>query len=65
MSNACYVWCAFQFNIGKKEDAGRVPGVGPEGKEDPFFTWLYADDEIIAARGRGGGTAFWVRCSRE
>lgn len=53
----------FKINIGKKDDEGRKPGDGKEGSKDPFFTWFYADDEIIAARGRGGGTAFWVRCT--
>ncbi|KAL3640743.1 hypothetical protein CASFOL_015711 [Castilleja foliolosa] len=35
----------------------------PESK-DPFFIWFYIDDEIAVARGRSGGTAFWVRCRR-
>lgn len=53
-----------QFNIGKKEDEGRTPGVGKEGSKDPFFTWFFIDEEIAAARGRGGGSAFWVRCEK-
>ncbi|KAL8474736.1 hypothetical protein ACS0TY_031250 [Phlomoides rotata] len=32
--------------------------------EDPFFIWFYADEEIAVARGKSGGTAFWVRCQR-
>lgn len=32
-------------------------------KNDPFFIWYYADDEIIVAKGRGGGVAYWCRCS--
>ncbi|KAI5083011.1 hypothetical protein GOP47_0002754 [Adiantum capillus-veneris] len=50
----------FKFNIEKKEDKGR----SPTNKEDPFFVWHYADEEIIVARGRGGGLAFWCRCKR-
>ena len=49
----------FTVNIGKKADAGRSPG-----NSDPFFIWFYADDEIIVAKGRGGGLAFWCRCKR-
>ncbi|CAI5959449.1 unnamed protein product [Closterium sp. NIES-65] len=51
----------FQWGIGKEEDKGRVPGEGKAGSKDPFFTWFYVDDRIAAARGRGGGSAFWVR----
>lgn len=29
--------------------------------KDPFFIFFYADEEIIAARGRSGGVAFWKR----
>ncbi|CAI5529097.1 unnamed protein product [Closterium sp. Naga37s-1] len=50
----------FQWGIGKEEDKGRVPGEGKAGSKDPFFTWFYVDDHIAAARGRGGGAAFWV-----
>ncbi|XP_020547182.1 uncharacterized protein LOC105166728 [Sesamum indicum] len=32
--------------------------------KDPFFIWFYIDEEIAVARGRSGGTAFWVRCQR-
>ncbi|MCO5557921.1 hypothetical protein L7F22_011494 [Adiantum nelumboides] len=49
----------FKFNIEKKEDKGRSPT-----NKDPFFVWHYADDEIIAARGRGGGLALWCRCKQ-
>ena len=27
----------------------------------PFFLFSYVDDDVIVARGRGGGLAFWVR----
>lgn len=54
----------FKFNVGKKDDEGRVPGEGKEGQKDPFFLFFYADDGVIAARGRGGGDAFWRRCER-
>ncbi|KVI04389.1 uncharacterized protein LOC112525082 [Cynara cardunculus var. scolymus] len=32
--------------------------------KNPFFIWLYIDEEIAVARGRSGGTAFWCRCQR-
>ena len=28
-------------------------------KAGPFFLFAYADEDIIVARGRGGGVAFW------
>lgn len=28
-------------------------------KKGPFFLFSYADDDILVARGRGGGVAFW------
>ncbi|XP_051115186.1 uncharacterized protein LOC127240507 [Andrographis paniculata] len=43
----------------KGKDDEREPG-----NRDPFFTWFYVDEEIAVARGRSGGTAFWVRCHR-
>ena len=30
--------------------------------KDPFFIIFYVDEDIIAARGRGGGIAFWTSC---
>lgn len=30
-------------------------------KKLPFFSYAYADDELIVARGRSGGLAVWVR----
>jgi hypothetical protein len=29
--------------------------------KDPFFLFFYVSDDLIAARGRGGGIAFWAR----
>ncbi|GAA0161147.1 hypothetical protein LIER_39176 [Lithospermum erythrorhizon] len=49
----------FEFKFGGKDD--REPS--NKGK-DPFFIWFYIDEEIAVARGRSGGTAFWVRCRR-
>ncbi|KAL6007402.1 hypothetical protein ACLOJK_032899 [Asimina triloba] len=46
-----------QISLGQKEE--REPTT-----KDPFFTWFYVDEEIAVAQGRGGGTAFWCRCSR-
>ncbi|KAH7365623.1 hypothetical protein KP509_18G038300 [Ceratopteris richardii] len=50
----------FKFNVSKEEEKNRAPS----SNKDPFFVWHYADEEIIAARGRGGGLAFWCRCKR-
>ncbi|CAK0754366.1 hypothetical protein CVIRNUC_002292 [Coccomyxa viridis] len=30
-----------------------------EDKKGPFFLFSYADDDILVARGRGGGVAYW------
>ncbi|BDA41079.1 hypothetical protein COCOBI_01-7340 [Coccomyxa sp. Obi] len=32
---------------------------GEEDKKGPFFLFIYADEDILVARGRGGGVAFW------
>ncbi|XP_027124489.1 uncharacterized protein LOC113768843 [Coffea eugenioides] len=47
----------FEINLKGKDE--REPS-----NKDPFFIWFYIDEEIAVARGRGGGTAFWVRCRR-
>lgn len=45
----------FKFAIKEKiEDYTPSP-------KDPFFILFYVDDDIIAARGRGGGIAFWKK----
>jgi hypothetical protein len=31
--------------------------------KDPFFIFFHVDEDIIAARGRGGGVALWARTS--
>lgn len=46
-----------EISLGQKED--REPNT-----KDPFFIWFYVDEEIAVARGRSGGTAFWLRCRR-
>ncbi|KAF6168689.1 hypothetical protein GIB67_026575 [Kingdonia uniflora] len=46
-----------QISLGQKDE--REPST-----KDPFFIWLYVDEEIAVAQGRGGGIAFWCRCSR-
>eukprot|EP01018_Ginkgo_biloba_P003139 Gb_12397 [translate_table: standard] len=48
-----------KIGLGKEQDKGRTPGT-----KDPFFIWFYVDEEIAVAQGRGGGTAFWCRCTR-
>jgi len=35
------------------------------GKKRPFFVFLYADDEVCIARGRGGGIAVWKKVDRQ
>ncbi|PIN22509.1 hypothetical protein CDL12_04783 [Handroanthus impetiginosus] len=47
----------FEFSLNGKDE--REPGM-----KDPLFVWFYIDEEIAVARGRSGGTAFWVRCRR-
>lgn len=47
----------FEFNFKGKDE--REPS-----NKDPFFIWFYIDEEIAVARGRSGGTAFWVRCKQ-
>ncbi|KAL0464176.1 UNVERIFIED_CONTAM: hypothetical protein Slati_0305200 [Sesamum latifolium] len=47
------------FEISFKGEDEREPS-----NKDPFFIWFYIDEEIAVARGRSGGTAFWVRCQR-
>ncbi|KAH6805013.1 microbial collagenase [Perilla frutescens var. frutescens] len=47
------------FELSFKGDDEREPN-----NTDPFFIWFYIDEEIAVARGRSGGTAFWVRCKR-
>lgn len=48
-----------KINLAKEKDKGRTPTT-----KDPFFIWFYIDEEIAVAQGRGGGTAFWCRCTR-
>ena len=32
-------------------------------KASPFFVFFYVDQDVICARGRGGGIAVWARTS--
>ncbi|KAL2653566.1 hypothetical protein R1flu_021694 [Riccia fluitans] len=48
-------WGPLKIKFGGKSDSD-IPD-----KNDPFFIWYYADDEIIVAKGRGGGVAYWCR----
>merc|ERR1711871_801749 len=41
---------------------GKVEG-GKKVGSQPFFTFIVADSECVAARGRGGGLAVWKRIS--
>lgn len=34
-------------------------------KSGPFFIMIYVDEEIVAARGRGGGIGLWQRTTPE
>ena len=36
---------------------------GEDDKKGPFFLFIFVDDEIAVARGRGGGVAFWKATS--
>lgn len=47
----------FEFDFKTKDE--KEPS-----NKDPFFIWFYIDEEIAVARGRSGGTAFWVRCKQ-
>ncbi|KAK4792328.1 hypothetical protein SAY86_022763 [Trapa natans] len=47
------------LEIGLGQTGDREPST-----KDPFFLWLYIDEEIAVARGKSGGTAFWCRCRR-
>lgn len=47
-------WIPFNIGSFKKKD-----------KADPFFLFIYVDDEIVAARGRGGGIGLWQRATAE
>jgi hypothetical protein len=47
------------FSIKPKMD----PAAWQAGGKDPFFLWFYADESLVAARGRGGGLAFWARAT--
>jgi hypothetical protein len=29
--------------------------------QQPFFLYIYADDDIVVSRGRSGGVALWAR----
>ena len=50
-----YTWQALRpgcsvFSLSRKSD---------DDKKGPFFLFIFADDDIAVARGRGGGVAFW------
>ena len=46
-----------KFNIPlKKKIVDYVPS-----RKDPFFLFFYVDEDVVAARGRSGGVAYWAR----
>ena len=47
----------FSFNLKAK-----ITNYTPSPK-DPFFLFFYVGEDLVAARGRGGGVAFWARTS--
>ena len=51
----------WSFEFGLKDEIKNYEG----GKSDPFFVIFYVDEDIICARGRGGGIAFWARTDRD
>jgi hypothetical protein len=51
----------FSFPI-KKNMPETVAGYAAQDRKKlPFFSYIYADDEMIVARGRSGGLAAWAR----
>jgi hypothetical protein len=51
----------FSFPI-KKGAPATLGAYSPEDRKKlPFFSYIYADDEMIVARGRSGGLAAWSR----
>ncbi len=38
----------------------KAPEEGEKQKDGPFFLFIYVDDKICVARGRGGGLAMWL-----
>lgn len=51
----------WKFDFGLKEEIKDYKA----GKADPFFIVFYVDEDIVCARGRGGGIAFWKRCDSD
>lgn len=51
----------WKFDFGIKEEIKDYKA----GKADPFFIVFYVDEDIVCARGRGGGVAFWKRCDSD
>ena len=47
----------FDFPLKKKVES-YTPG-----PKDPFFLVFYVDNDVVAARGKGGGVAYWARTS--
>ena len=45
----------------EKGSGGGGTGTGSKPGTNPFFKFVHTDDQCIAARGRGGGLALWVR----
>lgn len=53
----CSAWqVAF---TGKLVQCREAPQEGENQKDGPFFLFIYVDDKICVARGRGGGLAMW------
>lgn len=51
----------FSFPIKKGAPATLAAYSADDRKKLPFFSYIYADDEMIVARGRSGGLAAWAR----
>ncbi|KAL5053152.1 hypothetical protein RYX36_033834, partial [Vicia faba] len=54
-SNENWTLKPLQISLGQKD-------VREPSTKDSLFIWFYVDEEIVVARGRSGGTAFWCRC---
>ncbi|HEY9889068.1 MAG TPA: hypothetical protein V6D02_11750 [Candidatus Obscuribacterales bacterium] len=57
---ACAGWTLYQGAVPNAKRAGK-PFATLEIAQLPFFAFFAATDQYIAARGRGGGLALWVK----
>ncbi|MGD1850384.1 MAG: hypothetical protein ACFCBU_07170 [Cyanophyceae cyanobacterium] len=53
-------WIPFDGQLGSG-DAGAATFTERPLKDRPFFNYFWTDDRAIAARGKGGGLALWIK----